>query len=312
MVYANNDGLKDLLVGLADGRVKLYLNVNTDENPLFNSGGFVQVGEPGLKGDIDVGSRAAPTVVDWNSDGKRDLVVGALDGKLHIFLNEGADSSWDFRGEQLAIENAGDLLVPTARLSPHVMDLDEDAKKDLLSGNTEGQLVFYSNVGSDEVPTFSGYTLVEADGVPINLPSLARSRPFVCDWSGDGRLDVLIGSSDGLVRLYQGTDSPIGIAEERLPRPLFAATLLDPCPNPFNPDVKIPFVLFETCRVRVSIYDISGRQVAVLGDRSFTEGVHQATWDGADGKGQRVSSGVYFVLLDAGGYYSQKKVVLLR
>jgi hypothetical protein len=100
------------------------------------------------------------------------------------------------------------LSVPTGRSSPVIRDLDGDGKKDLLVGNTEGQLLFYRNTGSDGAPSFSGYIEIQAAGVPINLPGTPRSRPFVCDWTGDGLLDVLIGSGDGKVRLYQGLYEP--------------------------------------------------------------------------------------------------------
>ena len=79
-----------------------------------------------------------------------------------------------------------------------------DGRKDLLRGNTNGQLLFYRNVGTDAAPSFSGYSDVEADEVPIDLPGTPRSRPFVCNWTDDDLPDVLIGASDGLVHLYLG------------------------------------------------------------------------------------------------------------
>lgn len=210
VVYWDADARKDLLVGQADGTVKIFLNVGTDTDPNFDGGTFLQVGQPGAKTNIDVEYRATPSVVDWNNDEKKDLVVGALDGKIHIFINEGTDTEPDFLIKTFAKENGSDLLVPGQRSSPDVFDADFDGKKDLLVGNTYGWLLFYSNVGTDSAPTFSGYSLVESNGVPIDLPS-SRSRPFVCYWTGDGYFgpidaypDVLIGASDGQVHLYQG------------------------------------------------------------------------------------------------------------
>ena len=210
VVYWDADARKDLLVGQADGTVKIFLNVGTDTAPNFDGGTFLQVGPPGSKINIDVGDRATPCVVDWNNDEKKDLVVGALDGKIHIFINEGTDTGPDFLTKTFAKESGSDLLVLTQRSSPDVFDADFDGKKDLLVGDTNGRLLFYSNVGTDSAPTFSGYSLVESNGVPIDLPS-SRSRPFVCYWTGDGYFgpidaypDVLIGASDGQVHLYQG------------------------------------------------------------------------------------------------------------
>jgi hypothetical protein len=202
------DGRKDLVAGQADGRVKLYLNIGTDADPVFDSGTYLRVGSPGSKVDINVGARATSSVVDWDNDGRKDLVVGAYDGRVRVYLNEGTDTAPDFRSVLIVQSGAGDLLVPSSRSSSVIWDLDDDGKKDLLTGNTNGQLLLYSNFGSDAAPLFAGYDAVESDGTPIDLPGTPRSRPSVCDWTGDGLLDVLIGSGDGHVYLYQGVPEP--------------------------------------------------------------------------------------------------------
>jgi len=141
--------------------------------------------------------------VDWNNDGKKDLVVGAYDGKIHIFINEGTDTEPNFLAEIFAQASDSPLVVPSSRSSPDILDLDGDGKKDLLTGNTNGELLFYSNVATDIAPAFSGYVRVDSNGVQIDLGGTPRSRPFVCDWTGDGYLDVLIGAFDGKVHLYR-------------------------------------------------------------------------------------------------------------
>jgi hypothetical protein len=265
-----------------------------------------------LKEDIDVGSRAIPTAVDWNNDGRKDLVVGALDGRLHLFINEGTDTSPDFRLEQFVQENGDDLAVPSARSSPVVADLDNDSMKDLLAGNTDGQLLFYSNVGTDEAPTFSGYVFVESDGDSIALEGEARSRPFVCDWSGDGFLDVLIGSGDGIVRLYQGeevVDIESGEGPLSLPH---SSRLLPAYPNPFNPSLTIPFELSEAEDVHLAVYDIRGRRVSILADRSYRAGRHQVVWQGKDNRGRSLPSGIYFLRFKAGEISEADRINLVR
>jgi hypothetical protein len=202
VVYWDSDARKDLLAGHSDGTVKIFLNIGTDSDPCFDGGTLLQVGPPGSKVNIDVGERATSTVADWNSDGRKDLVIGALDGQIHLFINEGTDTEPNFIIQTFAKKDDSNLIVPSNRSSPVALDLDDDGKKDLLTGNTDGKLLFYSNVGTDADPCFSGYSYVEANGVEIYLG--LRSRPFVCDWTGDNYLDVLIGSFDGKVHLYQG------------------------------------------------------------------------------------------------------------
>jgi hypothetical protein len=269
----------------------------------------LQVGDPGFKTDIDVGDRATPTVVDWNNDGKKDVVVGDKVGKVRVFINEGSDVAPDFRTSQFLQNNGADLVVFGARASPCVADFDDDGRKDLLTGNTNGQLLFYANTGTDESPSFSGYELVTADGVVIDLLA-SRSRPFACDWTGDGSTDVLIGASDGLVRLYQGVGHMVGVDPGGAPVP--AARLGAAYPNPFNPRVDIPFEVAADDHVRISIYDTSGRLVAVLVNETRLAGEHVVTWHGADGSGRQVPSGVYLLRLESPTSADSGKLVLLR
>ena len=203
----NEDELVDLVIGLSgDGSVRLYLNIGTAASPTFDGGTTLTVGA--AKEDISVGYRAVPTIVDWNSDGKKDLVVGAYDGRIHLFINEGTNAAPMFLAHTYAQDGGVDLDVATSRSAPTVLDVTNDGRKDLLTGDTNGQLLLYANVGTDQAPTFSGFTQVTADGVPIDLPISPRSRPSACDWTGDGLTDVLIGAGDGLVRLYQGVWVP--------------------------------------------------------------------------------------------------------
>lgn len=201
VVYWDADSRKDLLVGVGDGRVMLFLNIGSDEDPVFDAGGFVQVGESGQKVDIDVGTRATSIVVDWNNDDRKDLVIGAYDGFLRLFLNEGTNTEPDFRTEALIQSNFQPLFVESFRSSPSVGDVTGDRKKDLVVGNTDGRLLLYENMGVDEDPEFYGFVAITSDGLPIDLPS-SRSRPSLCNWNDDGRIDALIGSSDGTVRRY--------------------------------------------------------------------------------------------------------------
>ena len=312
VVYWDEDGRKDLLVGRSDGLVVIFLNVGTDADPRFDGGAHLQVGPPGSKSDMDVGSRATPIVVDWDNDGRKDLVVGAIDGEVHLFLNEGTSTAPDFRIERIVQEGGANLVVPTNRSSPDVVDLTHDGKKDILTGNTAGQLLLYENTGSDETPSFSGYVYVESDGVPIDLPSSARSRPFVCEWASDGVPDVLIGASDGLVRVCQGSDVLTGVRLADSFPPAATTRLLTACPNPFRPRTTVPFVLGSGERVRVLVYDLAGRRVALLTDQVFGEGTHEMFWDGRGDNGRPVPAGIYFVRMEAGEMVASSKLVRLR
>jgi hypothetical protein len=206
VVYWDTDNRKDLLVGQSTGTIKLFLNVGTDDAPTFDAGTLLQAGSAGAKVNINVGSRPTPTIVDWNSDGRGDLVAGAIDGLIHIYIDEGTGPEPDFVSKTLARTSSGNLDIGS-RSSPEILDLDCDGKKDIVAGETYGRLLFYRNLGTDQDPVFGTYEAVESDGAAIDLTA-TRSRPSVCYWTDDAYPDVLIGASDGRIHLYQGT--PIG------------------------------------------------------------------------------------------------------
>ena len=83
-------------------------------------------------------------------------------------------------------------------------------------------------------------------------------------------------------------------------------------PNPFNPVTTIEYTLPEQTAVRLSIYDAQGALVVNLENRVREAGTHTASWDGRDGAGNSVSSGVYFYRLTAGTRTIMRKAVLLK
>jgi len=195
----NSDGKKDLIVGDSYGKYTLFVNIGTDAAPVFGAGIFLQAG--GV--DIDVGERATFNVVDYNNDGMKDMVTGGLDGLVRVFLNEGADAAPIFSGSTTL-----PLVVPDARASVVIAELDGDGRKDLLVGNTTGYILLYSNQGTDAAPAFSTYTAVTSCGVPIHLPNDPRTRPSIGDYNGDGIWDLIVGDVTGKVYVYQGLPEP--------------------------------------------------------------------------------------------------------
>jgi hypothetical protein len=78
-------------------------------------------------------------------------------------------------------------------------------------------------------------------------------------------------------------------------------------PNPFNPVTGIRIQVPGTSHVRLAVYDLLGREVAVLLDEQKAPGRYQVEFDG-----MKLSSGVYFYRLNAGAYVETKRMMLLR
>jgi hypothetical protein len=83
-------------------------------------------------------------------------------------------------------------------------------------------------------------------------------------------------------------------------------------PNPFNPTTTIVFALPASSHTDLRIYNILGQMVRVLLDQDLPAGSHQVTWDGIDGRGRSVATGVYFYRLETAGYAASKKMVVLK
>jgi hypothetical protein len=85
-----------------------------------------------------------------------------------------------------------------------------------------------------------------------------------------------------------------------------------PRPNPVAERTTIAFDLPEPTHVRAALYDVSGRLVNLLADEALPAGKHQRAWGRRDQSGRLVSSGVYFLYMEAGAHRSREKVVVLQ
>jgi hypothetical protein len=85
-------------------------------------------------------------------------------------------------------------------------------------------------------------------------------------------------------------------------------------PNPFNPSTAIVFGLPKDAAVRLEVFDILGRRVRTLLSGHQRAGYKRIVWDGRDGAGRPVASGIYFYRLatDDGGFFQTRKMSLVK
>ncbi len=79
-------------------------------------------------------------------------------------------------------------------------------------------------------------------------------------------------------------------------------------PNPFNPSTKIRYEISEQTNVTLEIFDVTGRRIAVLVDKTQPRGIYEATFK-AD---NNLASGIYFYKLQAGNFSKTEKMLLLK
>ncbi len=83
-------------------------------------------------------------------------------------------------------------------------------------------------------------------------------------------------------------------------------------PNPFNPATTIEFNLPKACHVTLRVYNILGQEVAELVNSTLSAGNKRIDWNGTDGNGRTVESGVYFYKISADDFAMTRKMMLLK
>jgi len=78
-------------------------------------------------------------------------------------------------------------------------------------------------------------------------------------------------------------------------------------PNPFNPTTTIRYDLPKPTLVRLSVYDILGREVAVLVNRGINAGAYEVKFDAMG-----LASGMYFYRLTAGSFVQTRKMLVVK
>ena len=104
----------------------------------------------------------------------------------------------------------------------------------------------------------------------------------------------------GLVSIAMRTDSMVTSVrpsdDDQLPE---VYSLSQNYPNPFNPSTEIVFGLPQQSQVRLAVYNVLGQEVRLLANGTFPAGSHVATWDGLNGAGNAMASGIYFYRIEA-------------
>ena len=117
---------------------------------------------------------------------------------------------------------------------------------------------------------------------------------------------------DNIDRWVQGTGvTPPPVGADPI---AFENTLGNAYPNPFNPATTIKYSIKARGHVSLRIYNAAGQLIRTLVDemQSPRESGFTETWNGLNGQGQPVSSGVYFYKLTTEGFSQTKKMVLLK
>jgi hypothetical protein len=117
--------------------------------------------------------------------------------------------------------------------------------------------------------------------------------------------DVLLNPDNtGFVRKLR-IDSLTGINDPSENAETFS--LAQNYPNPFNPTTTIRFSIPKKSAVKITVFDILGKEIAIVAEKEYSRGVHELGFDGSN-----LSSGIYFYRLEADGFSETKKMILVK
>lgn len=210
----NGDGLLDLFVANfgtwitasqnLKSKLALYKNIGTLNNPRFElvSDNFGNL-------DLIINKLGLyPAFGDLDNDGDIDMVLGNTDGTLSYFRNIAAPGNpASFQLINAIIQDDQNQNIDVGQdAAPHLIDLDRDGKLDLITGNRNGKIWYFRNVGTTLLHSFKQITnnLGQVDVTAFGDIN-GYSIPWVIDSMGNYQL--FVGSKSGYIHHYNNIDN---------------------------------------------------------------------------------------------------------
>jgi len=170
-----------------------------------------------------------------------------------------------------------------------------------------------SFVDSGEFDSAQNYSLVDGSVEPedaVIFRTAFTESNYIGDPIPEGVINLV-----GLVSIFNNAPQLTARSDADFEEPTstdhsanpYEFSLSQNFPNPFNPSTRINYSLAETADVRLVVYDILGRRIATLVNEVQNAGTHTINFDMS-----RYASGTYIYRLEAGGFVSVKKMMLIK
>ena len=265
---------------------------------------------------IWVGNHFGGDIYEWIDTPIRQYLeaggnVLLLSRFTHTFLATGLDA---YLGVELAQE--GVTLTDCTALAPGLVDIP------LVQVQTYNDL-FTETLGPNTIPLFKDNV-----NFPARLTGALVKPPTGGSFRADGGRFAVVGGRPYrmdpvalrtnveviLANHFGEPYAPSSVPDDGPGSQVPGRTVLGtPYPNPFNPQVKIPFELARQGEISLDVYDVRGRFIRHVAAGDFASGPHTTIWDGADDSGRSVSSGTYFLKLrDSQGQEVTSRMVLVK
>jgi hypothetical protein len=299
----NNDSYADLAVSDnnqlgGSGRFKVYRNTAgvLDTLPFWTSS-FSGYG-------------SGITLADIDNNGSADLITGGWWEPCRIYVNQGGtftvNPQWSSNTgsviEAIVLADVGNSGLDTQRTS----FLSDGTRRLFAVPRTPLQAILAVNAGS--VSLSPAAYCYDREGGWVSLGSAPPPGDTITVVALVSRhLDLAMTNWDANLGnyLFVNTGPVIAVRKESGTNARF--DLLQNYPNPFNPTTVISCQWSVVSEIRLVVYDILGREVAVLAQGLRQPGIFRIPWN-ADG----FSSGTYFCRLEATAVNGEKSVQMMK
>jgi hypothetical protein len=290
----DGDGIADLLCGGERNRILFFRNEGTAGAPRLVNRGFVTVaGAPlelpvkpvpkSLDGIYALDYYPVLEAVDWNGDGRTDLLAGGyITGRIYFYENGGRSSDGipelvargplEIEGQPL---NVGDWAA-----APCAADFDGDGDLDLISGNmplnagggdssdSDHFLRYYENVGTRTEPRLMERHFPKSG----SFPDAVLATPRAADLNADGLLDLVVSANENVFLFrnlgtrqdprFEVHASPLPCPWGSVPLPTFGIQFVD-----WNGDGQLDLLSGLTIYRNVGNGDFSATPLLSPGDK---------------------------------------------
>jgi hypothetical protein len=249
----NNDGKKDIILGLENGTLCYLQNTTSGSIPTFSTP--ITNYQDHIGQTINVGQFATPQLFDLNLDGKLDLIIGKKTGEILYYQNKGTltTPSFELINSNLGNVDVSSSISPDGFAVPHFFrNLDTTY---LIVGSMEGAIYFYDSI-DENLASGTGFRTISSNFLNQDKNIGGYSACAVGDLDNDSNLDLFIGQDlGGLFYLEHDSLSNLGLMN-----PFFTLPEIHVYPNPAYDKITITSDI-DLNNFEIRVYSSTGKLV---------------------------------------------------
>ena len=185
----------------------------------------------------------------------------------------------------------------------------------MVPGNPDGSIDFLPSAAEADALTRRYYQIVQTQSYHLGRDPKLINPGFLVNPGGDDFLaedEVALWHPDLDFEAFEPAlhfTAVEGVPAQVTP---IRTALIRSFPNPFNAQAVIVYEVAQRGHVTIEVYNLAGQSIRTLVDETQASGRRRVLWDGRDGAGRRVATGLYACRMTHGGAAVMRKMLLLR